>query len=630
MPARGSSKDEVVINGIYFPIIGQVQEFPQNIFPPKRVDGDYTRDSNPRLSSITFSDFRGGIGLDIMQGNETNRFFSSSLNTGFKRSMTLAPLVVQTQDATTLTVAFIGEYSDVIYAAWGNDVWTYDNGLDNWSDTLHDLGTSTTTVRGGINVLLSGTQYLIIASGSNGYSYWNNSSWQTSAKSTVAFADWDNRLWGISLSGQLWYAFVPGTETDDAQILSNASASKSQFVWRLFTGPDAAGENILYASTVDGLYAHDAANASWVKTDVPSPRHVYNGRGAGTWNGRIYFSQGLTLLEYDPRSGFGRNIGLDLADGLPPEHESYIANLGITNRRLYVSLRSDGNGTSSTIYAWDGVGWELLYDTSATLGNMDPLLISSSYGDYRVWTTFNQSSGDPHISYQTIPLTIQSPKRNTAHKYAASGNLKTPWFHADQVDVDKLAVRAKVETSDTSTSGTVENVKVEYAVDYDEGSSDANYLTLANSTFTDGLIDTDDTGVTTTTFVFPLDSVDTTVAPVGKAFKAIRFKVSETRGGTNTNSPRWISLTLEYRKKLDYKQGFRVQLDLTKRWKEKSPSDLRASLQTILESTTLVEFTYRNDTGETRNFYVDMFLQQGLEQTGYDERGTAVVDLLEA
>jgi hypothetical protein len=190
-----------------------------------------------------------------------------------------------------------------------------------------------------------------------------------------------------------------------------------------------------------------------------------------------------------------------------------------------------------------------------------------------------------------------------------------------------------VETSDTSTSGTVETVKIEYAIDYDEGSSDANYLTLANSTFTDGLIDTDDTGTTITTFVFPRETSDITVAPVGKTFKAIRFKVSLARGATTTNSPRLISMSLEYRKKLDELEGFEMNLDLSDISPDGRQSvEQRADLVAVRQSSTLVEFTYREDTnsGDPRNYYVDLTGYQAIEDSGNEESGIVLVTLEEA
>ena len=56
---------------------------------------------------------------------------------------------------------------------------------------------------------------------------------------------------------------------------------------------------------------------------------------------------------------------------------------------------------------------------------------------------------------------------------------------------------------------------------------------------------------------------------------------------------------------------------------------MRAALLSAVESTTLVEFTFRDDSGGTRNFYVDVASATGLEYTGYDERGTSMVNLVE-
>ena len=48
---------------------------------------------------------------------------------------------------------------------------------------------------------------------------------------------------------------------------------------------------------------------------------------------------------------------------------------------------------------------------------------------------------------------------------------------------------------------------------------------------------------------------------------------------------------------------------------------LRSSLLTAIESNPLVEFTFRDDAGNTRNFYGDIVQLTGMEFTGHDERG---------
>ena len=90
-----------------------------------------------------------------------------------------------------------------------------------------------------------------------------------------------------------------------------------------------------------------------------------------------------------------------------------------------------------------------------------------------------------------------------------------------------------------------------------------------------------------------------------------------------------VSLTLEWRKKLEAKWGHQVQVNLNKEYKSKSPKDLRAALVSAIESSTLTEFTFRDDAGGTRNYYVDVTSATGIEYSGYDERGVSTINLVE-
>ncbi len=57
--------------------------------------------------------------------------------------------------------------------------------------------------------------------------------------------------------------------------------------------------------------------------------------------------------------------------------------------------------------------------------------------------------------------------------------------------------------------------------------------------------------------------------------------------------------------------------------------EMRANLLTTIEQKTLAEFTYRNDTGNTRNYFVRVQSATGLEATGDDERGESTLFLVE-
>ena len=151
-----------------------------------------------------------------------------------------------------------------------------------------------------------------------------------------------------------------------------------------------------------------------------------------------------------------------------------------------------------------------------------------------------------------------------------------------------------------------------YATDYSES------YTAAGSAITSN-------GITTYTFG----------SSAGTTFRAIKFKIELARTtDTDTDNykkktPDVVSLTLEWRKKLPAKWGHQCRLDINKTYKGKSPKDLRAALVSAIESGTLVEFTFRDDSGGTRNYYVDVVSASGLEGTGYDERGMSTVNLVE-
>ena len=88
-------------------------------------------------------------------------------------------------------------------------------------------------------------------------------------------------------------------------------------------------------------------------------------------------------------------------------------------------------------------------------------------------------------------------------------------------------------------------------------------------------------------------------------------------------------MVLVYRKKLEPKWGHQVQIDLNRDYNGKSPFDLRAALLEAIEKNQLSEFTFRDDSGGTRNYYVDVRAATGLEYTGYDERGVTTITLVE-
>ena len=673
MAAKVETTNEISLGGVYYPIVRPVQSVLASIYPSKVVIGDTSKDSQTRTSVIAWSDWRGGIGIDRMEeGRDVNRAWWSDCQLRYKNHLILGNLANQTESiahglakaGAGTGIAAINEFGDKIYAVWNGTngespkLYVYNNTSDYWWDGRTEdqaIGVHASDsfgvpdqVTDSLNFVKNdNTNYLVLAhydSNGTGYSYAtvpsydgsNNAAWTNDTADTKYLAQWDDRLWGISHSGQLWYAFTPGTETNDAQLPLPAG-----YVTGLFVARDAGGEPILYAATKKGLWAHDAANARFVKTEVEFPFHPHAGKGAERWRDSIYFPSGLGLYRYETgaKAAVLTVTGPDRDDGLPESNRGTIMLTAGTHNELLVGVDATtapnitsadsvpfqwqtgagsgigGHGSMvidagtgySSILGYNELGWEAKWVADTAGRRIDAMHVSNAYSDvnenYRAWFGFNDN-----VYYMKLPVDIINPSRVTEFEYAESGTHETPWFNAGQSEVDKLALKLKVETQDCSST---ETVIVQYATNYSE-----SYTSM-------GTITSD--GITTYTFG----------SGVGTDFRSIKFKLTLARTTTTSTAnykkktPDVVSMTLEWRKKLPAKWGHQVQLDLNKEYKGKTPKELRTALVTAIESKTLNEFTFRDDSGGTRNYYVDVVSATGLEYTGHDERGISTINLVE-
>jgi len=677
MAATVTDLNEISLNGVFYPTARPVQSVLASIYPSKVVIGDTSKDSQTRTSIIAWSDWRGGVGIDRMEsGGDVNRAWWSDCQLRYKNHLVLGNLANQTDTiahglvtaGAGTGIAAIIEFNDLIYAVWNGSVsenpliYVYNNASNYWWDgrsedvTIGAHASDSFTVPDQVTDALNftksdGTNYLVLAhydSNGSGYSYAtvpsydgsSNTNWAHDTKDAKYLAQWDDRLWGISNAGQLWYSFTLGTEVDDAQLPLPAGYCTGMFVAR-----DAGGEPILYVSTKQGLYAHDASNARFVKTEVEFPFHPHAGKGAGRWRDSIYFPSGLGLYRYvnGANAAVLSVVGPDRDDGLPESNRGTIMLTEGTHNELLIGVdattapnitSSDsipyqwsaatgvgglgstvidpGTGYSS-ILGYNELGWEAKWVADTAGRRIDTMHVSNAYSNvnenYRLWFGY-----DDYVYYMKLPVDIINPSRVTEFEYAESGVHETPWFNAGQSEVDKLALRLKTEVQDVSST---ERVTVSYATDYSETYTQASVVTSTSIGATAGI----------DTYTFG--------SSAGTAFRAIKFKLNLVRTTTTTTAnykkktPDVISLTLEWRKKLPAKWGHQVNVDLNKEYKGKTPQELRSALLTAIENTTLNEFTFRDDSGGTRNFYVDVVSATGLEYSGHDERGMATISMVE-
>ena len=646
MPATVVDTNEISLNGVYYPITRPVRSTLASIYPAKVVIGDTTKDSQLRTSIIAWSDWRGGIGINRMEGaGEVNRAWYSTCQLRYKNHLVLPALATEsatpTHSLADPAIGAINTLSSEVYAFWNGSVsespklFKYNNTGDSWGSALTQSATDRVT-DSVVFTDAGGTTYLVFAHydvNGSGYTYSSDgSSWTTDATDTQYMTVWDERLWGISYAGQLWYATTVGTEVNDA-VLPLPDGS----VTALFVARNALGVPIIYAATTRGLFAHNADNAMWEDTQMDFPFHPENGKGTIRWRDSVYVPSGNGIYKYinGNNAAVISVMGPDRDDGLPADKRGSIRHMAGSHNELLVGVdASTAPGTiasTSVPYQWESnqgapviaadsgysailgyndMGWEVKWQSETAGKGFDSIHVSDAYEKHRVWWGHNDI-----VHFMDLPSDIINPSEVSEFSYAQEGIHETPWFNAGQSEIDKLALKLCIEAQDLSST---EKVKVEYATDYAE-----SYTTAV------GTLDSTEMGAASGTYTYTFGS------SAGTAFRAIKFKLTLNRSTDNTTglekfkTPDVVSLTLEWRKKIEAKWGHTVEVDLTNRYKGNEAKDLRAALISAIESTTLVEFTFRDDSGGTRNYYVDVAAAVGMEYTGYDERGSTQITVVE-
>ena len=258
--------------------------------------GDTTRDSQARASVISWSDFRGGIGVERMEGaKDADRAWWSTCSLRYKRHLVLPAKTrggVSNSDTTGESLDIIQEYNGELYCIYSNKkIYKFNSGNDGFGSELNELPAQATD---SLEVRIGGKLYLVVAYGT-GYMYvkskyeddntatkllesddtYNDN---TSTDSNAPFATkfltfWDDKLWGIGDDGQLWYSTTLGTEALDAKL-----PLPSGHVTDLFVARNASGNPVIYAMTKEGLYAHDFSEGKFKLEHILDNYRVGNKR----------------------------------------------------------------------------------------------------------------------------------------------------------------------------------------------------------------------------------------------------------------------------------------------------------------------------------------------------------------
>jgi hypothetical protein len=286
---------------------------------------------------------------------------------------------------------------------------------------------------------------------------------------------------------------------------------------------------------------------------------------------------------------------------------------------LLISVQPDTTSGSvfprSAILGWNGIGWQAVGELkTGALSDpfvFKPLFVSSVFNSYRVWRGRSGAGSTNFVGGFFLQESIINPDHAPTPPTidASVQEHHLPEFDAGQARVEKLALSLTLEVEAIGANAF--------------GSVEVHYLTNFSGDTTIGTITT----AGETTFTFPDNGTN---PDIGTLFRWIQIYIKMTRGSGTKSTPDVRSTTLEYRKKLPEKLGFRCQLDLTQDSPDgKTPQEQLAGLVTARNSTTLIEFTFRNDDSGNRTYYTDIQDASSQEDTGLDEAGLVTLTLVE-
>ncbi len=409
---------------------------------------------------------------------------------------------------------------------------------------------------------------------------------------------WDSKVFRMDSAGEIFLLTDPATTTPVSATKGKLPIADNS-VQTLFTYRDADGDDIIYAATTEGLWAHDYANAKWIETELKTPNHPTSGKGAGVWRDACYVSAGLHVDKYiAAETASIQSVGLDLDDGLPQLRSGEIVKFIIGYNEMFALVDStyEGSTSRSQVARYDGRGWTCWWEATADNKNAYSGIVSDD-GSY--YLLFGITGG-----VYSIPLqrTSQQPKKVSGYTYATAGVLVSPWFDANWQVGNKLAIQLVTAVRDASAN---ETVVVKYRVNHATTALAATWTTASTIT---------SDGETTYTFGSSL----------GTAVRSIQFRIELASTSDNTKSPVLEYARLTYEKVIPKRWGWRFSVDCTQTYGGKSPDQLLDAIVTAAELETLVPFVYKSTT-----YYVRIAEVSGQRLTGDGKQGEYEIFVVE-
>lgn len=150
--------NRIELDGVEYPISGPVVRQLIATYPGKIVIGDNSQDSHPSRSYWAMTDWRGGIGINRMRGEQfVDRAWFSTMNLSHQGHLLLPPRADPVSKPVGVFKGF-GQLGGTLYGVFGRQVRSYDGA--SWGAVLHTLVDDFNQIA---NIDLDGEEYLVVA-----------------------------------------------------------------------------------------------------------------------------------------------------------------------------------------------------------------------------------------------------------------------------------------------------------------------------------------------------------------------------------------------------------------------------------------------------------------------------------
>jgi hypothetical protein len=630
----------------------------QGLQPPVIAIGEQGRNTQPQVSSITFEDLSGGIGMYKHDASSANRLWWGNADVRYRRQATLLKLKTNRGAPGSIGSKVPragGVFNDAVWVAWDDKVHPYAEATG-WGALARTLtGNAVPTSN---PVAWEGGWFWPL--GTSGIDVWNGSSWWNVAKACAGLLVYANVLYCVGADGQV-SRVAAATATSKIAAATLAAGDLTNVVkisdtcsgMFLFSTGDANSDVVPHVLGFRQVYQLDVAGASPTDAAMPVgpglPPHRYAIRadllGADT---NAYISQGMSVVQWT--GDVATPAGLDLDDGVPSEYRGGIKQLLNGGHNLFALIDATSVAGSDTPalhggdvgyadvlatpegFSWlasrETRGWVVRALADSTGSAATTMFISTAEGTYRLWFAWAGA-----IYSIDLEQGLFNPLGDTSGRFEPSGRIDYPVVDFGYHEERKVGALIEIGTSGCSAT------EVVYPwVRFDD---EATWYELYNA---DGLTH----GITTNgrhRFLLhanpvPAAGVYADEPAVGHRFDRLQLRLTLARGD-QAATPAVEFAVIYAKKKVSPTLGFRLTLDLRAggaRTEGRSAWARRQLLMQLIQDNKdgMLHFGYQDDPeattpGATRVHAVDVVGESGLDwgTLAKDYDGQVHLDLAE-